>query len=110
MQFRWEVYCEVSLSSNLRCQEGTAIQMGGVLPHKLEVYFLDKLQGLGAPSHCPLTCYHLISMLCHKRLGTMKGGKRIELRATLALRKMLFFSRLTSFPKVKKAQSQQSRM
>ena len=33
-----EVYCLVSLSSRLRSQEGTAIQITGVLPYKLEVY------------------------------------------------------------------------
>ena len=29
LQYKWEVYCLVSLSSRLRSQEGTAIQMGG---------------------------------------------------------------------------------
>ena len=46
LQYMWEAYCRVSLSSKLRSQESTAIQMGGVLPYKLEVYcqyFLDKL-------------------------------------------------------------------
>ena len=38
LQYKWEVYCWASLSSKLRSQEGTAIQMGGVLPYKLEVY------------------------------------------------------------------------
>ena len=38
MQYKWEVYCRVSLSSKLRSQESTAIQMGGVLPYELEVY------------------------------------------------------------------------
>ena len=32
------VFSGVSLSSKLRSQESTAIQMGGVLPYKLEVY------------------------------------------------------------------------
>ena len=32
------MYCAFSLSSRLRSQEGTAIQMGGVLPHRLEAY------------------------------------------------------------------------
>ena len=32
LPYKWEVYCCVSLSSRLRSQEGTAIQMGGVLP------------------------------------------------------------------------------
>ena len=38
LQYKWEVYCWVSLSSRLRSQEGPAIQMVGVLPYKLEVY------------------------------------------------------------------------
>ena len=38
LQYKWEAYCRVSLSSKLRSQENTAIQMGGVLPYKLEVY------------------------------------------------------------------------
>ena len=38
LQYKWEAYCGVSLSSKLRSQESTAIQMGGVLPYKLEVY------------------------------------------------------------------------
>ena len=38
LQYKWEVYSWVSLSSRLRSQESTAIQMGGVLPYKLEVY------------------------------------------------------------------------
>ena len=38
LQYKWEAYCGVSLSSKLRRQESTAIQMGGVLPYKLEVY------------------------------------------------------------------------
>ena len=41
LQYKWEVYCWVSLSSKEskpRSQEGTAIRMGGVLPCKLEVY------------------------------------------------------------------------
>ena len=37
LQYKWEAYCRVSLSSKLRSQESTAIQMGGVLPYKLEV-------------------------------------------------------------------------
>ena len=44
------------LSSRLRSQEGTALQMGGVLRYKLEVccqYFSDKLYGLGALEQCP---------------------------------------------------------
>ena len=36
--YKWGAYCRVSLSSKLRSQESTAIQMGGVLPYKLEVY------------------------------------------------------------------------
>ena len=38
LQYKWEAYCRVSLSSKLRSQESMAIQMGGVLPYKLEVY------------------------------------------------------------------------
>ena len=38
LQYRWEVYCWASLPSRIRREEGTAIQMGGVLPYKLEVY------------------------------------------------------------------------
>ena len=38
LQYKWEVYCWVSLSSSLRSQEGPAIQMGGVLPYEMEVY------------------------------------------------------------------------
>ena len=34
LQYRWEVYCWVSLSSRLRSQEGKAIQTGPVLPYK----------------------------------------------------------------------------
>ena len=36
LPYKWEIY--FSLSSRLRSQEGTAIQMGGVLPYKWEVY------------------------------------------------------------------------
>ena len=52
-----EVYCGVSLSPNLSSQQGTALQMGGVLWYKLEVYcqyFVDKLYGLGAPKLGPV--------------------------------------------------------
>ena len=38
LQYEWEAYCRLSLSSKLRRQESIAIQMGGVLPYKLEVY------------------------------------------------------------------------
>ena len=38
LQYKWEAYCRVSLSSELRSQESTAIHVGGVLPYKLEVY------------------------------------------------------------------------
>ena len=50
LQYKWEVYCWVSLSSKLRSQEGTAIQMGGVLPYILEVYcstFFETSRGWG---------------------------------------------------------------
>ena len=54
LQYKWEVYCWVSLSSRLRSQEGAAriaVQIGGILQ-----YFLDKLYGLRFPEYCPLTC------------------------------------------------------
>ena len=38
LQCKLEVYCGVSLSPKLRSQRGTALQMGGVLRYKLEVY------------------------------------------------------------------------
>ena len=38
LPYKWEVYCWVSLSSRLRSQEGPAIQMGGVLPYKWGAY------------------------------------------------------------------------
>ena len=59
---KWEAYCctngrrtaiqmgGVSLSSKLRSQEGPAIQMGGILPYKLEVYcrtFFELSRGWG---------------------------------------------------------------
>ena len=46
------VYCGVSLSPKFRSQQGTALQMGGVLRYKLEMYcqyLSDKLYGLGVP-------------------------------------------------------------
>ena len=52
LQYKWEVYRGVSLSSRLGSQQCTALQMGGVLRYKLEVYcqyFSDKLYGLGVP-------------------------------------------------------------
>ena len=50
LQYKWEVYCCVSLSLRLRSQEGPAIQMGGaycvqiggVLP-----YFFETSRGWG---------------------------------------------------------------
>ena len=56
MQYKLEVYCGVCLFPKLRSQRGTALQMGGVLRYKLEVYrqyFSDKLYGLGVPKQCP---------------------------------------------------------
>ena len=38
LQYKWEVYCWVSLSSKFRSKQGTTIQMERVLPYKLEVY------------------------------------------------------------------------
>ena len=46
LQYKWEAYCRVSLSSKLRSQESTAIQMGGrtaVLIGGVLPYFFDKL-------------------------------------------------------------------
>ena len=37
-KYKWEVYCWEPLSSALKSQEGTAIEIGGVLPYKLELY------------------------------------------------------------------------
>ena len=51
-----EAHCGVSLPSRLRSQQGTALQMGGVLQYKLEVYcqyLSDKLYGLGVLEQCP---------------------------------------------------------
>ena len=42
LQYKWEAYCRVSLSSKLRSQQSTVIQMGGVLPYKLEAYPLTQ--------------------------------------------------------------------
>ena len=38
LQYKLEVYCCISISPKLRSQRGTALQMGGVLRYKLEVY------------------------------------------------------------------------
>ena len=46
LQYEWEVYCWVSLSSRLRSQEGTAIQMGDVLPYKFD-FFVSMVRNLG---------------------------------------------------------------
>ena len=46
LPYKWEACCRVSLSSKLRSQESTAIQMGGrtaVLIGGVLPYFLDKL-------------------------------------------------------------------
>ena len=50
LQYKWEAYCRVSLSSKHRSQESAAIQMGSVLPYKLEVYcrtFFETSRGWG---------------------------------------------------------------
>ena len=66
LQYKWELYCWVPLSSRLRRQEGTAIQMGGVLPYKL-VYccsFFEISRGWGSEtllSHGSLAT----PLLCH---------------------------------------------
>ena len=69
LRYKWEVYCGVSLSSRLRSQQGTALQMGGVPQYKLEVYcqyFSDKLYGLGVPGQCP---FMKTSSLLHHQPG-----------------------------------------
>ena len=38
LQYKLEVYCSVSLSPKLSSQRGTALQMRGVLRYKLEMY------------------------------------------------------------------------
>ena len=48
MQYKLEVYCGVSLPPKLRSQRGTALQMKGVLRYTLEVYY-----GLGVPKWSP---------------------------------------------------------
>ena len=66
LQYKWEVYCRVSLSSKLRSQERTAIQMGGVLPYKLEVYcrtFSTSCRGWGFRNIAQIRGYGL-SGLC----------------------------------------------
>ena len=76
------MYIGVSLSSRLRSQEGTAIQMEGVLPYKLEVYcttYLDKLCGLGILSNavCELmlvNCHILAVLSSHLPLLFLMGG------------------------------------
>ena len=55
--------------SKFRSQQGTALQMGGVLRYKLEVYyqyFSGKLYGLGVPEQFP--CYFVLRM--HARAHT----------------------------------------
>ena len=69
MQYKLEVYCGVSLSRKPRRKQGTALQMGGVLRYKLEVYrqyFSDKLYGLGVPKQSPSmkTKYIVRSISC----------------------------------------------
>ena len=72
LQYKWEAYCGVSLSSKLRflrSQESTAIQMGGVLPYRLEVYcrtFQTSCRGWGFLNSCPLLpCFCLfLSVPC----------------------------------------------
>ena len=71
-------YRGVYLSSRLRSQRGTALQMGGAVRYKLEVYrqyFSDKLYGLG-PEHCPIfeapTC---LKQLCFLKPQYWSGLK-----------------------------------
>ena len=39
LQYKLEVYCDISLSRKLRSQQCTALRMGGVLRFKLEMYW-----------------------------------------------------------------------
>ena len=70
LQYRLEVYCGVSLSSKLRSQQGTALQMGGVVGTNWRciAVLLDKLYRSGAPKQCPY--------LMMKRIGAeiWEGG------------------------------------
>ena len=71
LRYKLEVYCGVSLSSKLRSQHDTALQMEGVLWYKLEVYcqyFLDKLYGLGVPKQCPnyFGRFRYVSCVCKR--------------------------------------------
>ena len=57
LQTFWYVGTPKSWTFQNPSQQGTALQMGGVLLYKLEVYcqyFSDKLYGLGVPEQCPL--------------------------------------------------------
>ena len=64
------------LSSRRGSQRGTALQMGGVLRYKLEVYcqyFSDKLYGLGVPGQCSVSFINLrlisVFLRDEKKLG-----------------------------------------
>ena len=75
------MYCGISLFQKLRSQQGTALQMGGVLRYKLEVYwqcFLDKLYGLGAPKQLPLMlARHICSSNLQRSFVRSDGDGRI---------------------------------
>ena len=49
LQYKLEVYCGVSLSPKLRSQQGTALQMGGVL------LLYRQVVRVGVPKQCPVT-------------------------------------------------------
>ena len=73
LQYKWEAYCGVSLSSKFRSQESTAIQMGGILPYKLEVYcltFWTSCRGWGFRNIAQLSG--------HKRLSKRKKACQCE--------------------------------
>ena len=56
LQYKWEVYCWVCLSSRHRSQEGTVIQMGGVLPTSRGWGFLKFSETCG----CWLECWQAV--------------------------------------------------
>ena len=63
MQFKWEVYCRVSLSSSLKSQrKGQRHKWGGKLLYKLEVYCSTfQTTCTGFPKHCPNSPVRLTS-------------------------------------------------
>ena len=79
MRYKLEAYC----STNWRCTVAfpTALQMGGVLRYKLEVYrqyFSGKSYGLGVPKQSPIgTCTGIgsLSVLCGVRGSVPRKSK-----------------------------------